>query len=86
MHALVQQVQQTIQDYQITVAEVRPSWSRFPVAQDRMVLLHTLWHLHELLALKLCVAHLNHQMRPTAAADAQFVETTAHPSRHPLHQ
>jgi tRNA(Ile)-lysidine synthase len=43
-----------------------------------MVLLHTLWQLRESFPLRLYVAHLNHQMRPNAAEDAAFVETTAH--------
>ena len=44
---------------------------------DSMALLHSLWRLREPLALQLYVAHLNHQMRPNAAEDANFVETVA---------
>jgi tRNA(Ile)-lysidine synthase len=77
MNSLLQQVQQTIQDYQM-VTRGHTLLIAVSGGPDSMVLLHTLWHLREPLALKLCVAHLNHQMRPSAAEDAQFVETTAH--------
>jgi tRNA(Ile)-lysidine synthase len=77
MSSLLQQVQQTIQDYQM-LARGHTLLIAVSGGPDSMVLLHTLWHLREPLALKLCVAHLNHQMRPSATEDALFVETTAH--------
>jgi tRNA(Ile)-lysidine synthase len=77
MSSLLQQVQQTIQDYQM-LARGHTLLIAVSGGPDSMVLLHTLWHLRELLALQLCVAHLNHQMRPSATEDALFVETTAH--------
>ncbi|MGH8068818.1 MAG: tRNA lysidine(34) synthetase TilS [Candidatus Entotheonellia bacterium] len=77
MSSLLQQVQQTIQDYQM-LARGHTLLVAVSGGPDSMVLLHTLWHLREPLALKLCVAHLNHQMRPSAAEDALFVEATAH--------
>jgi tRNA(Ile)-lysidine synthase len=76
MNSLLQQVQQTIQDYQM-VARGHTLLVAVSGGPDSIFLLHTLWHLREPLALKLCVAHLNHGMRPGAAEDAQFVETTA---------
>jgi tRNA(Ile)-lysidine synthase len=76
MTSLLQQVQQTIQDYQMVAGDqtVLVAVSGGP---DSMVLLHTLYSLRQPLALKLCVAHLNHQMRPSASDDAHFVETVA---------
>jgi tRNA(Ile)-lysidine synthase len=76
MDPLLQRVQQTIQDYQMlelghTVLVAVSG------GIDSMVLLHMLWHLRESLTLQLCVAHLNHQMRPNATEDAAFVETSA---------
>jgi tRNA(Ile)-lysidine synthase len=76
MNSLLQQVQQTMQDYQM----VAPGYTVLVAVSggpDSMVLLHTLWRLRVPLALKLCVAHLNHQMRSDATEDAQFVEDTA---------
>jgi tRNA(Ile)-lysidine synthase len=41
---------------------------------DSMALLHALWHLRELLSIRLVVAHLNHQLRGRASdEDAEFV-------------
>jgi tRNA(Ile)-lysidine synthase len=76
MDPLLQQVQQTIQDYQMLDRghTVLVAVSGGP---DSMVLLHTLWQLREPLALKVFVAHLNHRMRASATQDAWFVETTA---------
>jgi tRNA(Ile)-lysidine synthase len=77
MKSLLQQVQQTIQDYQM-LASGHTLLVAVSGGPDSMVLLHTLWHLREPLALKLFVAHLNHQMRPSAADDALFVDAAAH--------
>jgi tRNA(Ile)-lysidine synthase len=77
MSSLLQQVQQTIQNYQM-LERGHTLLIAVSGGPDSMVLLHTLWHLREPFALKLFVAHLNHQMRPSAAEDALFVETTAH--------
>jgi tRNA(Ile)-lysidine synthase len=76
MEPLLQQVQQTIQDYQMLDPghTVLVAVSGGP---DSMVLLHTLWRLRKPLGLQLFVAHLDHQMRPSAAEDAAFVETMA---------
>jgi tRNA(Ile)-lysidine synthase len=76
MHALLQQVQQTIQDYEM-VERGHTLLVAVSGGPDSMVLLHTLWSLRETLAVTLFVAHLNHQMRPNATEDARFVETTA---------
>jgi tRNA(Ile)-lysidine synthase len=76
MDPLLQQVQQTIQDYRM----LEPGHTVLVAVSggpDSMLLLHTLWQLRERLALQLLVAHLNHQMRPNALEDATFVETTA---------
>jgi tRNA(Ile)-lysidine synthase len=76
MEPLLQQIQQTIQDYQML-----ESGDTLLVAvsggADSMALLHTLWRLHESLALRLFAAHLNHQMRAGATQDAQFVAAMA---------
>lgn len=45
---------------------------------DSMAMLHVLWQLREPYAVKLFIAHLNHQMRPSATQDALFVEAVAH--------
>jgi tRNA(Ile)-lysidine synthase len=77
MDSLLHQVQQTIQDYQM-LERGHTVLVAVSGGVDSMVLLHMLWQLRELLDLQLCVAHLNHQMRPNAAEDARFVEATAH--------
>src|ERR671924_1042225 len=77
MDPLLQQVRRTIRDYQM-LASGHTLLVAVSGGPDSMVLLHTLWHLREPLALKLVVAHLNHQMRPSAADDALFVEAAAH--------
>jgi tRNA(Ile)-lysidine synthase len=76
MNSLLQQVQQTLQEYQM-LDRGRTLLVAVSGGPDSMVLLHTLWHLREPLAIKLFVAHLNHQMRPGATEDALFVEATA---------
>jgi tRNA(Ile)-lysidine synthase len=77
MDSLLQRVRQTIQDYQML-----GSGHRVLVAvsggPDSMALLHALYQLREPYAIKLFIAHLNHQMRPSAAQDAVFVEAVAH--------
>jgi tRNA(Ile)-lysidine synthase len=76
MDPLLQRVQQIIQDYRM----LEPGHTVLVAVSggaDSMALLHTLWRLREPLALQLCVAHLNHQMRPNASDDANFVETVA---------
>src|SRR5262245_50495755 len=76
MDSFLQRVQQTIQDFRML-----DSGHTVLVAvsggADSMVLLDTLRRLREPLALKLFVAHLNHQLRPDAAEDALFVEAIA---------
>jgi tRNA(Ile)-lysidine synthase len=76
MDPLLRHVQQTIQDYQMFEGghTLLIAVSGGP---DSMVLLHSLWQLREAFALKLFAAHLNHQMRPGATRDAQFVAATA---------
>jgi tRNA(Ile)-lysidine synthase len=76
MDPLLQQVQQTIQDYQM-LERGHALLVAVSGGADSMVLLHALWRLREPLALKLFVAHLNHQMRSGATQDARFVEATA---------
>jgi tRNA(Ile)-lysidine synthase len=77
MPSLLHQVQQTIHDYQM-VAHGHTLLVAVSGGPDSMVLLHTLWRLRQPLGIKLCVAHLNHQMRASAAEDALFVESVAH--------
>jgi tRNA(Ile)-lysidine synthase len=77
MNSLLHRVQQTIQDYQM-IGRGQALVVAVSGGPDSIVLLHTLWRLCKPLAIKLCVAHLNHQMRPGAAEDALFVETVAH--------
>jgi tRNA(Ile)-lysidine synthase len=77
MDAFLRQVQQTIQEYQM-FERGHTVLVAVSGGADSMVLLQALWQLRDLLALQLCVAHLNHQMRPNALEDARFVETTAH--------
>jgi tRNA(Ile)-lysidine synthase len=77
MEIFLQRVQQTIQEHQM-LERGHTVLVAVSGGADSMVLLHALWRLRDLLALQLCVAHLNHQMRPNALEDARFVETTAH--------
>jgi tRNA(Ile)-lysidine synthase len=77
MDAFLQQVRQTIQEHQM-FERGHTVLVAVSGGADSMVLLQALWQLRDLLALRLCVAHLNHQMRPNALEDARFVETTAH--------
>jgi tRNA(Ile)-lysidine synthase len=76
MDPLLRQVQLIIQDYQM-FERGHTVLVAVSGGADSMALLHMLWQLREPLALQLCVAHLNHQMRPNATDDAHFVETTA---------
>jgi tRNA(Ile)-lysidine synthase len=76
MEPLLQQLQQTIQDYQM-FERGHTLLVGVSGGPDSMVLLHTLWRLHETLAITLFAAHLNHQMRAGATQDAQFVAATA---------
>jgi tRNA(Ile)-lysidine synthase len=76
MDPLLQQVQLTIRDHRM-LERGHTLLIAVSGGADSMVLLHTLWHLREPLAIELVVAHLNHQMRASAAADARFVEATA---------
>ena len=77
MDPLLQRVQQIIQDYRM-LERGHTVLVAVSGGADSMALLHMLWQLRELYALQLCVAHLNHQMRPHATEDARFVETAAH--------
>jgi tRNA(Ile)-lysidine synthase len=76
MAPLLRQVQQTIADHQM-IGRGHTVLVAVSGGADSMVLLHVLWQLCGPLALRLCVAHLNHQMRPEAMQDAHFVETAA---------
>jgi tRNA(Ile)-lysidine synthase len=76
MDPLLRRVQQIIQDYQM-LERGQTVLVAVSGGADSMALLHLLWQLREGLALQLCVAHLNHQMRPNATEDARFVEETA---------
>ena len=76
MNSLLQQVQQTIQDYQM-FDRGHTLLVAVSGGPDSMALLHMLWRLRKPLALELFVAHLNHLMRPSATEDALFVETAA---------
>jgi tRNA(Ile)-lysidine synthase len=76
MDPLLQRVQQTIRDYRM-LEHGHTVLVAVSGGADSMALLHMLWRLRELYGLQLCVAHLNHQMRPDAAEDARFVETAA---------
>ena len=76
MTPLLRQVQQTIEAHQM-LGRGQTVLVAVSGGADSMVLLHALWQLREALALQLCVAHLNHQMRADAVEDARFVETTA---------
>jgi tRNA(Ile)-lysidine synthase len=77
MDPLLQQVHQTIQAYQMLdrghILLIAVSGG-----PDSMTMLHALWQLRDSLAIKLCVAHLNHQIRPSATQDALFVAGAAH--------
>jgi tRNA(Ile)-lysidine synthase len=76
MDPLLRQVQQTIQDYQMC-EHGHTLLIAVSGGADSMALLHTLGQLREPLALKLFVAHLNHQMRAGATEDAEFVAAMA---------
>src|SRR5262245_13574474 len=76
MDPLLQQVQRSLQDYRM-LESGHTVLIAVSGGADSMALLHILWQLREMFALRLWVAHLNHQMRPEAAEDADFVETVA---------
>jgi tRNA(Ile)-lysidine synthase len=76
MDPLLRRVQQTIRDYGM-LEHGHTVLVAVSGGADSMALLHVLWQLRERYGLRLCVAHLNHQMRPEAAEDARFVETAA---------
>ncbi len=73
MDALLRDVLQTLQDLQMVNSghTVLVAVSGGP---DSVAMLHALYQLRERLAIHLIMAHLNHGMRPSAAADARFVE------------
>jgi tRNA(Ile)-lysidine synthase len=76
MAALLRQVRQTIADHRM-IERGQTVLVAVSGGADSMVLLHLLWQLCDPLALRLSVAHLNHQMRPEALEDARFVEAAA---------
>jgi len=76
MDPLLQRVRQTIRDYRM-LEQGHTVLVAVSGGADSMALLHMLWRLRERCGLQLCVAHLNHQMRPDAAEDARFVEAAA---------
>jgi tRNA(Ile)-lysidine synthase len=76
MDPLLQEVHQTIQDYQM-LDHGHTLLVAVSGGPDSMTMLHALWQLREALAVKLFVAHLNHRMRLSATQDARFVETMA---------
>jgi tRNA(Ile)-lysidine synthase len=73
MDALLRDVLQTLQALQMVNSghTVLVAVSGGP---DSVAMLHALYQLRERLAIHLIMAHLNHGMRPSAAADARFVE------------
>ena len=56
----------------------------FSGGPDSMTLLHVLLAISQRLSLQLSLAHLNHQIRPEAAADVAFVEKVAKALHLPL--
>jgi tRNA(Ile)-lysidine synthase len=76
MDPLLQRIRQTIHDHQMfengQILLIAVSGG-----PDSMALLHIFFQWRESFAIQLCVAHLNHQMRPGAAQDALFVEAAA---------
>jgi tRNA(Ile)-lysidine synthase len=73
MDALLRHVQQTLQDLQM-VNSGQTVLVAVSGGADSVAMLHALYQLRERLAIHLIMAHLNHGMRPSAAADARFVE------------
>jgi tRNA(Ile)-lysidine synthase len=77
MDPLLQRVQQTIQDYHM-FERGHTLLVAVSGGPDSMALLHALHQLREAFAIRLVVAHLNHQMRRGAIRDVRFVEAAAH--------
>jgi tRNA(Ile)-lysidine synthase len=77
MDPFLQRVRQTIRDYHM-VENGHTVLVAVSGGPDSMALLHALCQLREPYGIKLLIAHLNHQMRPSAAQDALFVEAVAH--------
>lgn len=73
MDALLRYVQQTLQDLQM-VNSGQTVLVAVSGGADSVAMLHALHQLRERWAIHLIMAHLNHGMRPSAAADASFVE------------
>src|ERR687888_45837 len=73
MDTLLRDVLGTLQDLQMVNSghTVLVAVSGGP---DSVAMLHALYQLRERLAIHLIIAHLNHGIRPSAAADARFVE------------
>lgn len=76
MDPLLKQVCQTVQHYQM-LEGARTLLVAVSGGPDSMAMLHALCRLRDIFPVNVLVAHLNHHMRPTAAADARFVETIA---------
>ncbi|MBI3329910.1 MAG: tRNA lysidine(34) synthetase TilS [Nitrospinae bacterium] len=76
MDPLLRQVCQTLQDYHM-LEGTRTLLVAVSGGPDSMALLYALWELRCIFSADLRVAHLNHHMRPSGAADAQFVERIA---------
>ena len=77
MDPLLQRVQQTIQDYHM-FERGHTLLVAVSGGPDSMALLHALYQLRESFAIRLIIAHLNHQMRRGAIQDVRFVKATAH--------
>jgi tRNA(Ile)-lysidine synthase len=77
MDPLLQRVQQTIRDYRM-VENGHVVLVAVSGGPDSMAMLHALCQLREHYGIQLFIAHLNHQMRPSADQDALFVEAVAH--------
>lgn len=76
MNPLLGQVRQTLQDHHM-LEGTHTLLVAVSGGPDSMAMLHALWQLRDLFPAHLIAAHVNHQMRPGGAADAQFVETMA---------
>jgi tRNA(Ile)-lysidine synthase len=73
---LTERTAQTLTQYQLLSPKARVL-AAVSGGADSVCLLYVLYHLRKQFAFSLCVGHVNHRLRPEAAADAQYVEALA---------
>ena len=96
MESLLQKIQKNCETYQLAVSEKKlesRNYSKSPLevvacvsgGSDSVALFHILQRLSTLLRLKLHILHFNHQLRPEAQQEQDFVESLAKQYKIPFH-